>query len=50
MNDIIARHRGIISDVARDGTPFLFGVMEDSLNPVMDAVNAVQDMQKALIP
>ncbi len=49
MNEIIVQHRGIISDVAGDGILALFGAMEDSRNPVLDAINAVREMQKALI-
>jgi adenylate cyclase len=48
MNEIIVRHKGIISDVAGDGILALFGAIEDSNNPVLDAVNAVRDMNKAL--
>ena len=49
MNEIIVQHRGIISDVAGDGILALFGVMEDSKNPVLDAVTAVRQMHRALI-
>jgi len=49
MNDIIVQHKGIISDVAGDGILALFGVMEDSKNSVLDAINAVQSMNKALV-
>ena len=49
MNEIIVQHRGIISDVAGDGILALFGVMEDSKNPVLDAVTAVREMHRALI-
>ena len=49
MNEIIVRHRGIISDVAGDGILALFGIIEDSKNPVLDAINAVRKMNTALI-
>jgi adenylate cyclase len=49
MNEIIMQHKGIISDVAGDGILALFGAMEDSKNPVLDAINAVREMHKALI-
>ena len=49
MNDIIKSHKGIISDVAGDGILALFGVMADRKNPVLDAINAVQGMNTALI-
>ncbi|MFH1487376.1 MAG: adenylate/guanylate cyclase domain-containing protein [Pseudomonadota bacterium] len=49
MNDIIVQHKGIISDVAGDGILTLFGVMEDSKNPVLDAVNTVKNMNRALV-
>jgi adenylate cyclase len=49
MNEIIVQHKGIISDVAGDGILALFGAMEDSKNPVLDAVNAVREMHEALI-
>lgn len=49
MNEIILQYRGIISDVAGDGILALFGVIEDSDNPVLDAINTVQDMNHALV-
>lgn len=49
MNDIIQSHKGIISDVAGDGILALFGVIEKSKNPVLDAINAVQGMNTALV-
>ncbi len=49
MNEIIVQYKGIISDVAGDGILALFGVIEDSENPVLDAINTVQDMINALI-
>lgn len=49
MNEIIVQHKGIISDVAGDGILALFGVIEDSKNPVLDAINAVRAMNAALI-
>lgn len=49
MNEIIIHHKGIISDVAGDGILALFGVMEDSENSVLDAINAVRAMNAALI-
>ena len=39
MNEIIVQHKGIISDVAGDGILALFGAMEDSKNPVLDATS-----------
>jgi adenylate cyclase len=49
MNDIIVQHKGIISDVAGDGILALFGAVENSKNPVLDAINAVRSMHNALI-
>jgi len=49
MNEIIKLHKGIISDVAGDGILALFGVMEESKNSVLDAINAVQGMNTALV-
>jgi len=49
MNKIIVQHKGIISDVAGDGILALFGVIEDSKNPVLDAINAVRAMNTSLI-
>jgi adenylate cyclase len=49
MNEIIVQHKGVISDVAGDGILALFGVIEDSKNPVLDAVNAVRAMNVALM-
>ncbi|MBW2001299.1 MAG: adenylate/guanylate cyclase domain-containing protein [Deltaproteobacteria bacterium] len=49
MNEIIVHHKGIISDVAGDGILALFGVMEDSKNPVLDAINATHGMNTALV-
>jgi adenylate cyclase len=49
MNEIIVQHKGIISDVVGDGILALFGVIEDRKNPVLDAINAVQEMHTALI-
>jgi adenylate cyclase len=48
MNEIIVRHKGIISDVAGDGILALFGAIGDSKNPVLDAINAVRAMNAAL--
>ena len=48
MNGIIVQHKGIISDVAGDGILALFGAIEDSKNPVLDAINAVRAMNAAL--
>jgi len=48
MNEIIVQHKGVISDVAGDGILALFGVIEDSENPVLDAINAVRAMNAAL--
>lgn len=49
MNEIIVRHKGVISDVAGDGILALFGAIEDSKNPVLDAINAVKAMNEALV-
>ncbi|NIT61896.1 MAG: 2Fe-2S iron-sulfur cluster binding domain-containing protein, partial [Aliifodinibius sp.] len=49
MNEIIVQHKGVISDVAGDGILALFGVIEDSKNPVLDAINAVRAMNAALM-
>ncbi|MBL7177852.1 MAG: adenylate/guanylate cyclase domain-containing protein [Desulfobacteraceae bacterium] len=49
MNEIIVQHKGVISDVAGDGILALFGVIEDSKNPVFDAINAVRAMNTALM-
>lgn len=49
MNKIIEDHDGVISDVAGDGILALFGVLGKRPNPTLDAVQAVRDMQKALI-
>jgi len=49
MNEIIVQHKGIISDVAGDGILALFASIEESKNPVLDAINAVREMKKALI-
>ena len=49
MNENIVQHKGIISDVAGDGILALFGVIGDSKNPVLDAINAVRKMHTALI-
>ena len=49
MNEIIVHHKGIISDVAGDGILALFGVTENSKNSVLDAINAMQDMNAALV-
>lgn len=48
MNDIIVQHKGVISDVAGDGILSLFGIIEDSKNSVLDAINAVRAMNAAL--
>ena len=49
MNEIIVHYKGVISDVAGDGILALFGVIENSESPVLDAINAVRKMHKALI-
>jgi adenylate cyclase len=49
MNEIIVQHKGVISDVAGDGILALFGAIEDSKNPVLDAINAVRAMNTALM-
>ena len=48
MNDIIVQNKGIISDVAGDGILALFGAIAESKNPVLDAINTVREMHKAL--
>ena len=48
MNEIIVQHNGVISDVAGDGILALFGLMEESENPVSDAVYTVRNMNRAL--
>jgi adenylate cyclase len=48
MNGIIVQHKGVISDVAGDGILALFGVIDDSKNPVLDAINAARAMNAAL--
>jgi adenylate cyclase len=48
MNGIIVQHKGVISDVAGDGILALFGAIEESKNPVLDAINAVRAMNVAL--
>ncbi len=50
MNEIVVQHKGVISDVIGDGILALFGVIEDSKNPVLDAINAVRAMNEALTP
>jgi adenylate cyclase len=49
MNEIVVQHNGVISDVAGDGILALFGVLEESKNPVLDAINAVRAMNTALM-
>lgn len=49
MNDIIVENKGIISDVAGDGILALFGVIEETKNPVLDAINTVRDMNRGLV-
>ena len=49
MNNIIVRNQGIISDVAGDGILALFGAIAESKNPVLDAIDTVREMHKALI-
>jgi len=48
MNEIIVQQQGIISDVAGDGILALFGVIEERKNSVLDAINTVRAMSKAL--
>jgi adenylate cyclase len=48
MNEIIVQNKGVISDVAGDGILALFGVIEESKSPVLDAINAVRTMNSAL--
>ncbi len=48
MNEIIVQNKGIISDVAGDGILALFGAIEDSVNPVRDALRSVRSMNGAL--
>ena len=49
MNEAIVQNHGVLSDVAGDGVLALFGIIEESKNPVLDAVNAVRAMNAALI-
>ena len=49
MNEIIERHQGVISDVAGDGILALFGAIEDSKNPVLNAINTVRAMNESLM-
>ena len=49
MNEIIVQHQGIISDVAGDGILALFGAIEESKNPVLDAINTVRTMNTSLM-
>ena len=49
MNEIIMQHKGVISDVAGDGILALFGAIENSISPVLDAINAVRAMNAVLI-
>jgi adenylate cyclase len=49
MNEIIVQHQGIISDVTGDGILALFGVIEESKNTVLDAINTVRAMNTSLI-
>jgi len=49
MNEIIVQYKGVISDVAGDGILALFGAVEDSKNPVLDAIDSVRAMHTALM-
>lgn len=48
MNDVIIKNLGIISDVAGDGILSVFGVDKDCENSVLDAINAVKEMNEKL--
>lgn len=48
MNDVIVKNLGIISDVAGDGILSVFGVDKDCENSVLDAINAVKEMNEKL--
>jgi adenylate cyclase len=50
MNEIIENYKGIISDVMGDGILSLFGVLHQSENSVLDALNSVREMNRALNP
>lgn len=48
MNSIIQEHNGIISDVAGDGILAVFGTDNKSDNSVLDAILAIEGMNKKL--
>lgn len=48
MNTIIQERHGIISDVAGDGILAVFGTDEKCQNSVLDAINAIEEMNQAL--
>jgi len=48
MNEIILENNGIISDVAGDGILSVFGISQVDNNSVLDAINAIDGMNKRL--
>jgi len=48
MNDVIVKHLGVISDVAGDGILSVFGVDKNCENSVIDAIDAVHEMNDKL--
>lgn len=48
MNNIVAEHGGVISDVAGDGMLILFGSCKKEQGLVIDAIHAVQAMRNEL--
>ena len=48
MNVIIQENKGIISDVAGDGILAVFGIDENTDNSVLDAIHAIEGMNKKL--
>jgi len=48
MNEIIVENNGIISDVAGDGILSVFGISQVNNNSVLDAIKAIEGMNKRL--
>ncbi len=48
MNVIIQENKGIISDVAGDGILAVFGIDDNTDNSVLDAIHAIEGMNKKL--
>lgn len=48
MNGVIQEHNGIISDVAGDGILAVFGTSKECNNSVLDAIQAIEGMNKKL--